>query len=327
MSSPPAYTVAVPAYNQSALLLRLLESFDRLKCPEPYEVIVVDDCSTDDTEAVVQEWLARPRNYDARYLRMEKNSGPGAARSMAARAARGRIIAYTDSDCIVEPDWLANLVRQIDEEKRIVGTGGRVIALSDGSAPARYLVYHATLEPPKTQNYLITCNCCYLREPLLAVGAFPEDIPTPGGEDVAASIALWKQGWRFAYEPEAVIQHDFRENMRKFIRTWRNYGFGCGLVAHRMLAKEERFPELGDGGIENYWNGEYIRPNVTGVRSYRWRFAWHWRESRQSGHTLYRTIEMMTLWTIERMAYLYGWKQGSRLAKAERAPGARAPKV
>lgn len=319
MSDAPAYTVAVPAYNQSALLLRLLESFDLLECPETFEVLVVDDCSTDDTEAVVQEWLARPRSYEARYIRMDQNRGPGAARSRAAREGRGRIIAYTDSDCIVAPDWLAMLVRKVDEEKRIVGTGGRVIALSDGSAPARYLVFNAILEPPKLQNYLVTCNCCYLRTPLVDAGAFPEDIPTPGGEDVAASIALWKQGWRFAYEPDAVIQHDFRENLRKFVRTWRNYGFGCGLVAHRMLDKRELYPEMGEDGIENYWRGDYIRPNVTGIRSFRYRFVWHWRESRKAGHSFYRSCETLTLWFIERMAYLHGWKQGRGLAKQERA--------
>jgi glycosyltransferase involved in cell wall biosynthesis len=311
---PPTPTVSlvIPTYNQRPLLERLLNSVETLEFKEPFEVIVVDDYSRDDTEAFLISWATRPHRFQAHYVRMAKNSGPAAARNEGARQARGRIVAYTDSDCVVTPSWLKTLVAPLSEENRIVGVGGRVLSLGELNAVSRYYVFMGTLEPPYNVNYLVTCNACFLREPLLAVGGFPEGIRIPGGEDVAASILLWKQGWRFVFEKNAVVYHDFRGNLRNFYKTWWNYGYGVSRVLHGYLSHEELYSELHAPTDENFWPAVHLRPSITGVRSFLWSSQAVWRRCREGGLGFSETVSMLSLYWFERFAHSRGWQVGRR---------------
>ncbi len=316
-SARPEISVVVPAYNQAPLLLRLLESFEQLENAASVEVIVVDDCSTDDTPETMERWMARPLPFPVDYLRLGQNSGPGHARNAGIARARAPVVAFTDSDCVVTPGWLVNLVRGLDPEKRIGGVGGKVLPLSDATMAARYYVFNRSLEPPVSRQYLVTCNCCYLRSALLEAGTFTGDIRTPGGEDIAASILMWKCGWRFEYAADAVIYHDFRDNLRNFYRTWRNYGYGCGLVAHRLLSEGEMHPERGVYDVDDFLSVVPIRPTVTGVRSLMKDLRRSTADCRKGQLSLPRTIENEILRCFERMAYLRGWRQGAARHRAE----------
>ena len=87
-------SVIIPSFNSQDKLARLLDSLSNLSDlnNDSYEIIVVDDCSTDNTETVVG-------NYDVKYIKLDKNSGPAVCRNTGASAARGDIFAFTDSDC------------------------------------------------------------------------------------------------------------------------------------------------------------------------------------------------------------------------------------
>jgi GT2 family glycosyltransferase len=220
------------------------------------------------------------------------------------------VVAFTDTDCVADPHWLAALPRKLDAAARIVGTGGRVKALFEDSLGARYNIVNRSLEPQETLSYLVTCNCCYLREPLLEAGGFMEDIRSPGGEDIAASIALWKRGWRFVYEPDALVYHEFRNSLRNFVRTWINYGYGCALVAHRLLTREELWPELGRHDAQNYWCVLPIRPDVTGVRSFL-RDQYHFFFTcGKRGVPVPARMGNMFLRAVDRVSYYHGWRKG-----------------
>lgn len=315
----PKISVVVPVFNQARLLERLLASFEKLSNAAEVEVLIVDDSSTDDTQALARSWSEREHPFSARYLCMEENGGPGRARNAGLRAARAPVVAFTDSDCIVEPDWLIELLKPLDPANRIGGVGGKVLPLSMDSMMTRYYVFNRSLEPPTTMQYLVTCNCCYLREELLSVGGFTEDIRTPGGEDIAASILLWKKGWRFAYAPEAIIHHEFRGNLRNFFKTWRNYGYGCGLVAHRHLTIHELHPEWGIEDCDNYWSGMWINPSASGVRTLLRSLRFHYRECRTANLGWRRIFEETLMHFLERMAYLRGFRLGTQRYEQERA--------
>jgi len=309
-------SIIVPAYNQAALLVRLLDSLARLGDRPAWEVIVVDDASTDDTAERVRAWLEAHGEVRASYLRQARNGGPGAARNRGLAAAEAPLVAFTDTDCVVGPDWLAALIAPLDGDANIVGAGGPVAPCNPEGLFARYNTVNNTLQPIHAPDYaipyLVTCNCCYRREALLGVGGFPGDIPRPGGEDVAASIALYKRGQRFAFAPGALVRHDYRDTWRSFARTWTNYGYGCGLVAGRMLTPEELNPELGQWDGENYWGVQAIRPTVTGVRSLLNDLRWHGRRCRDGEVPLRAMPAMLLLRVIERLCYLRGWKRGIR---------------
>ncbi len=321
MTDAVVVSVVIPAYNQASLLLRLLESLEVQRDAPPFEVIVIDDCSPDDTAATVQGWIAKGLPFPAEYHCLHKNSGPGKARNAGLRRARGRIVAFTDTDCVAEPDWLAKLIRPIDPDAGWVGVGGAVKPLNRDTLVARYNATYCSLEPPRSTQYptpfLVSCNCCYLREPLLAVGGFAEDLPSPGGEDVAASIRLFKQGWRFEYAGDAVIHHDFRDTLRGFVKTWRNYGFGCGLVAHRMLTPKELNPEWLDFDVDNFWIVTPIRPTITGIRSTIKDLVKQHQHNQTINVPFFESMLWLLLRAMERWAYYYGWRQGMALHQKE----------
>lgn len=245
-------SVVVPTYGHSAQLRRLLESFDKLE-PEPrFEIIIVDDCSPDDTGAVVQEWLARERAFPARYVRLDENSGPAAARNEGTRVAEGRWVAYTDSDCVVDPAWLRMLTRKLGEDNAPAAVGGKVRPLNPDGLYSQYNTVNGTLVPGETATYLITANACFVKDLVLDAGGFDADVREPGGEDVAISIKLGMAGHRFDYEPEAVVYHDYRESFHHFVKTWKNYACGNGYIVSKYCGD---VPEEG-----NVWHCNSLRP-------------------------------------------------------------------
>lgn len=103
-------SVVVPTYNRANSIDRCLNSLFKQSYPSSgYEVIVVDDKSHDDTPKVLRKYSKKHSNL--KVLRNKQNKGSSYCRNSGARAARGRIVAFTDSDCIPSSDWL----QKIDE--------------------------------------------------------------------------------------------------------------------------------------------------------------------------------------------------------------------
>src|SRR4051794_21426577 len=108
------YSVIVPAYNAEATLGACLRALlDQTLAPAAYEVIVVDDGSTDTTARVAAR-------FPVSVLR-QAHAGPAAARNQGARAARGEILAFTDADCEPVPAWLGRIVEPIERHADIGG--------------------------------------------------------------------------------------------------------------------------------------------------------------------------------------------------------------
>ena len=100
-------SVIISTYNRREELKDLLSSLKQQSCPTPFEIIVVDDGSTDETgewlETIAKEWNGR-----LRFLSQE-NCGIGSARNSGVELARGDILVFVDSDCIAPQGWLRNL--------------------------------------------------------------------------------------------------------------------------------------------------------------------------------------------------------------------------
>lgn len=306
----PEISVVVPTYNQAHRLPALFEALEAQQLDQRFEVILADDASSDSTPEVVRVWQEKSLPFARVYERLPDNGGPGRARNAGARVARGRIVAFTDSDCRPHADWLLALSTALDANATIVGAGGRVLPAQE-NVFSHYLTYLRVLEPPEHAPYLVTCNAAYLREDFWAAGGFPEDIGVPGGEDIELSIKIWKRGGRFRYVPEAVVVHEHRDTFRSYARTWRNYGYGTGLVILRSLSREEQAG--GSETEENFWRGDYLFPTLQAGRA-RAVLA----ECRRRQFSLKHQFKAMILWATERAMYWYGWRQGAR--RAARSP-------
>ncbi len=146
---PPAatlkVTVAIPTYNRADFLRQTLAGIAAQHFPrDHFEVIVIDNNSTDHTRAVVAEFA--DRNPAPRYLR-ETKQGLDYARNRAIAEARGEIIVFGDDDILVQPDWLAQMAVPLiaDPGRRIGAVGGEVIPVFPDGLPDWVREWHAPL--------------------------------------------------------------------------------------------------------------------------------------------------------------------------------------
>lgn len=142
----PRITVAIPTYNRAKVLRQTLEGVIRqTHVPGGYEVLVIDNNSTDDTHAVVESFAhAKPA---PRYVR-ETQQGLDHARNRAISEARGEILVLADDDILVESDWLLQLTKGFSrsEGDRIGAVGGEVVPIFPDGLPPWVAEWHAPLD-------------------------------------------------------------------------------------------------------------------------------------------------------------------------------------
>lgn len=229
-AASPRVSVVVPTHNRVDLLGRCLASLKAAvaAAPFPAEIIVVDDGSSDATGS-----LLRKESRDVPGIRMLRNpvaGGPARARNLGWKAAQGPLVAFTDDDCEVDAGWLEALVARLEtEHKEVAGAGGRVLPASQDLV-SRYMTLHRILEPPESLRYVVTANCIFRRSALGVAMGFDESVRAPGGEDPGVCLKLGALGYRFAFEPRAVVTHHFRPGLRSFLSTFYRYGKGCHIV-------------------------------------------------------------------------------------------------
>jgi len=219
----PSVSIVVPVYNRPLELKRCLEALFKLNYPsDKLEIIVVDDGSSDDTARVATD-------YPVRLLQNERQLGPAASRNRAIKAARYELIACVDSDCIVDPAWLGELVLLFDETA-IAAVGGATQAFEPRTLVQEYEDSRSSLymgpRPAEVRLqqslcYLPTCNLVFRRAAFLEIGGF--DPTLRFGEDVDFCWRLLKAGKRLYYQPAARLQHDYRPDWAGFLKTRLNY--------------------------------------------------------------------------------------------------------
>jgi len=218
-------TVVVPCYGRPERTTGLLASL--LACGDRFEVVLVDDASPVPLAA-----LARPfqERLTIRVQRHARNRGPAAARNTGLALASHELVAFTDNDCEVAPDWARQLCVYLrDAPHAVAGVGGRVLACGE-DVYSRYFTYHKILDPFLSEGrylYVVTACCAFRRSALAAVGGFDERIRQPGGEDPGLCFKLLQAGFGLHYREEAVVYHHYRLGLRDFARTFYRYGRGC----------------------------------------------------------------------------------------------------
>ena len=196
-------SVVIPTYRRPDLLDRCLAALSRQDFdPAAYEVIVADDAGCSATKRLVEGYAERAR-ASFRYLPVTGAHGPAAARNTGWRAARGAIIAFTDDDCLPEPDWLrAGLATFVDG---VAGASGRLVV----PLPPRPTDYERNAAAIQGAEF-VTANCFYRRDAIAAVGGFDERFTAAWREDSDLFFALLKANQRLVRAPGAVVVHPIR---------------------------------------------------------------------------------------------------------------------
>lgn len=205
----PEFSVVIPTFQRPALLLKCLDALGRQKLPrDQFEIIVVDDGNSPETETAVSlfaKQIARSGgSLEVRYLGQVERRGPAAARNRGWRAARGRIVAFTDDDCLPQPEWLSAALAYFRRGAQ-VATGQLRMPLPDN--PTSYERTTAFLETAE----FITANCFCRKSALERVGGFEEAFDIAWREDSDLQFKLIRAGIPISRCPEAVIVHPMRE--------------------------------------------------------------------------------------------------------------------
>ena len=263
----PRVSVVVCAYNAERTMDACLESLRTLNYPD-YEVIVVNDGSNDRTleiserhRAVYEADPGGPRMV----IISQENKGLSVARNVGAHAATGEIVAYTDSDCVPDPDWLAFLVY------KFVRSGFVAVGGPNFPPPEPFLVPAAVAVSPGGPTHVLLndevaehipgCNMAFTKKALEDIGGF-EPVFAAAGDDVDLCWRLQNRGYAIGFSPAATVWHYRRNTVKAYLKQQMGYGKAEALL---YFKHPYRFNLLG----QSRWLGRIYGELTTAVLSRR----------------------------------------------------------
>jgi GT2 family glycosyltransferase len=249
----PRVSVVVCSYNGGRTLDQCLRSLLDLDYPD-YEVLVVDDGSTDDTRAILARFPAVRAIHQA-------NRGLSAARNVGLEAAGGAVIAYTDSDCFADRNWLTHLVYQL-RRSGAAAVGGPNLTPDDGWLAACVAAAPGqpthVLESDQVAEHVPGCNMAFRREALLAINGFDPQY-RKAGDDVDVCWRLQQAGYWITFAPGACVWHHRRQTPRAYFRQQAGYGEAEALL---QFKHPDKFNSRGNGK----WRGVLYGASLQGLR-------------------------------------------------------------
>jgi ABC-type multidrug transport system fused ATPase/permease subunit/GT2 family glycosyltransferase len=238
----PFISVVVCSHNGEQTLHDCCEGLLSQEYPH-FEVIVVDDGSTDATASIAAE-------YGFRVVRTA-NQGLSSARNTGLYAANGEIVAYTDDDAQPDPHWLRYLATSF-RTTDYVGIGGPNIPPPTGSTVARCVAnapggpLHVLINDTEAEH-IPGCNMAFRRSSLLEVGGF-DPLYRVAGDDVDICWQVQARGWKIGFNPAAMVYHHRRNSIRAYWRQQVGYGRAEALL-------EKKWPEKYNSAGHVRWAG------------------------------------------------------------------------
>jgi glycosyltransferase involved in cell wall biosynthesis len=221
----PRVSVVVCAYNAARTMDACLAALAVLNYPD-YEVIVVNDGSRDRTLEIAE-------SYPYCRIISQPNRGLSVARNVGAEAATGEIVAYTDSDCVADPDWLTYLVAKMEASGLAACGGPNFPPPEDSLVPAAVAVApggptHVLLSD-EVAEHIAGCNMAFRREVLLGLGGF-DPVYRAAGDDVDICWRFQDAGYVIGFSPAAIVWHFRRNTVKAYCNQQRGYGKAEALV-------------------------------------------------------------------------------------------------
>jgi glycosyltransferase involved in cell wall biosynthesis len=226
----PFVSVIICSYNGGRTLATCLDSLGKLNYPS-YELILVDDGSTDDTAYIAAQFPG------VRYIH-QTNHGLSHARNTGAAAANGEVLAYTDSDCMADVDWLYYLISAL-LSGNYAGVGGPNV-----TPPAQNWVQACVAAAPGGPSHVLLtdtiaehipgCNMAFYRWVFDSIGGFDAEYHK-AGDDVDFCWRLQQAGSVIGFSAAAIVWHHRRLTVRAFFQQQKGYGEAESLLRFKHL--------------------------------------------------------------------------------------------
>ena len=268
-------SMVIATRDRASQLEEALEFFIRLQCQQAWELVIVDNASSDATPQILADF-GRRFPGDIRLLRHER-PGLGGARNVGWRAARGEIIVFTDDDCYPEADYLTQ-ISSCFSDPRYGFVGGRVLLHDPSDYPITIQLSDRRVEfPPRSfipPGQIHGANFAFRREVLELIGGFDERLGAgtryQSAEDTDAMARVSAAGRWGLYDPGPTVRHHHRRREGEDIQRMKKaHGIGTGAYFIKCIAN----PEL---------RGQYLPRLPTamvkaGLRRGVWQLVGAWR--------------------------------------------------
>ncbi len=287
----PMVSVVVASYNGARTLQACLDALQQLNYPA-YEVILVDDGSVDNTPELARLYP------NVRYIRHPRNLGLSTARNTGIEAAQGEIVAFTDSDCRPDEDWLYYLVGDLLNSE-FTGIGGHnLLPPEDSWVAAAVMVSpggpaHVMLTD-RVAEHIPGCNMAFYKWALLEIGCF-DPLFRKAGDDVDICWRLQQRGYKIGFSPGGFVWHYRRSRVRDYLRQQHGYGEAEAMLVHRH-------PEYFNWYGSSQWQGRIYSPAKFGVVT-RSRMIYHGTFGSGLFQTLYTAAPAFGLMLVTSLEY------------------------
>jgi glycosyltransferase involved in cell wall biosynthesis len=249
-----AVSVIVPAHDAASTLGDQLAALAAQDLREAWELLVVDNGSTDGTAELAASWVDRIPHI--RVVPARQRFTPSYARNVGIEQAEGSIVAFCDADDVVTPSWIRHLVGAMTDADLVAGALD-LLALNDDVIARDSGLLGIDMSWPR-HGFLpaaASSNLAVRRDVALELGGFDETFTH--AEDVDFSWRAQLAGFRFASEPSAIVRYRLRTGVPAMLRQSYAYGRGDALLYARHRGEGMPRPDIGDSA--RVWGRVLVR--------------------------------------------------------------------
>jgi glycosyltransferase involved in cell wall biosynthesis len=288
----PFISVIVCSYNGSATIRDTMEGLLKLDYPR-FEIIVVNDGSTDHTAEIVKKYPVK--------LVTTRNCGLSSARNTGMYTAQGEILAYIDDDAYPDPHWLQYLAYAYASSGHSATGGPNIIPAEDG--PTAICVANApggpvhVLSTDEIAEHIPGCNFSVSRSVLMKIGGF-DPVFRSAGDDVDVCWRIQNEGHTIGFHPSALVWHHRRNSLKAYWKQQQGYGKAEALLEDKWPEKYNGFGHLTWAG-RIYGNGFTLPINLKKGKVFHgvWGTAL-FQSVYQPGDSLLKCIPLMPEWYL-----------------------------
>lgn len=208
-------SVIIPAYNAEKSIQKCLDSLMNQDYTGDYEVIVVDDGSTDSTSSILSR-------YATVRLIKQKNAGPADARNRGAAKAKGDIILFTDADCIPEYNWITEMVKPFKSNPDIVGVRGKYRTeqkeIVAKFVQIEYEDKYSYIQKDKYVDFIDTYSAGFKKDVFINMKGYDTEFPVACAEDIELSYRLSNKGYKMVFNPDAIVCHTHPDKLSDYLK-------------------------------------------------------------------------------------------------------------
>lgn len=222
----PDVSIVIPTYNGALHILKCLEAIDQQNTSRSFEVIVVNDGSSDNTIEIVDS------KSEVRLISQD-NAGPAAARNRGVLESSAEIIVFTDDDCVPTPNWLEEMLVPF-ADPNVVGVKGAYLTSQDNViarfVQIEYEEKYNQLSQYDSINLVDTYSAAFRRKVFIDSGGYDDSFPTASVEDRDFSYRLSNLNLKMVFAPSAKVFHTHVDTLMGYIKKKYKNGY-WGMVS------------------------------------------------------------------------------------------------